>query len=506
MKDITYRLSRRKKWKNYIGVFFSEKRGVFGFGGILLLTGMALTAPILTHFGILPPIYGEESYIGPDYAPPRWVTIFDKNIPPSGNYITNSGFENAQGWIFQSSQPTNINYSFDSEEYFAGSGSIKFTVIDDNPSETINGFSSGYSRIDWEYNPPLNASIVCVMKYSIIGNLTFRSIFPYIRFNSPNISLNPFLTKIDLRPQKEAEWTLYDRDINLILLYSLFQRGMIFDLEIGVEFREYNPTLTGTINVWFDQLELQITRPAFGMLGTNHYGQDIFAQIFWSAQLSLYTAFIGGIISAGIGFIAGLIAGYKGGIIDDIIMRIVDFILIFPTLIILFVFITQYRIPSILIPFLIAFFSWPLTARIIRSKVIVEREKLYVEAAKAAGGNDRYIMFNHILPSLLGLAIVQITTTAVYAVLLEAGLAFLGFRIFNAENVYEKRNTNVILSWGFMCAQTYFEGGIVIGAWWAIIPPGLCLALLTTSIMFVGNAIDKISNSPKFREGYNHKT
>ena len=506
MVNYTYRLSRGKRYREFIKAYTKEKRGMFGLFGILLLTFMALSAPILTQLGILNPIYGQESYIGPDYAPPTWVGLFDKNIPPSGNYITNSGFEDTEGWIFNSSDPLVLNFSFDSEEYYTGSSSIKFTVTDNSSTESINGKISGSNKIDWTYNPPLNASVACKMKYNITGNLSFRSFSPYIKFNCPDVNINPFLTKIDLRPEEEAEWTVYDRALNLLLLYSFFQKDTHFDIEVGVEFLEYNPSLTGSINIWFDQIELRVTRPVFGILGTNHYGQDIFAQLFWSAQLSLYVALVGGITSAGIGLLVGLIAGYRGGKIDEIVMRVVDFILVYPTLIILFVLIAQYRIPSILIPFLIAFFSWPLTARIIRSKVLVEREKLYVEAAKAAGGSDRYIMFKHILSSLFGLVIVQITTTAVSAVLLEAGLAFLGYQIFNAENVYERRNTNVILSWGLMCAQTYFEGGIVIGAWWAVISPGICLALLTTSILFVGNALDKVLNPPKFREGYNHKT
>ncbi|MHA2204026.1 MAG: ABC transporter permease, partial [Candidatus Hodarchaeales archaeon] len=152
--------------------------------------------------------------------------------------------------------------------------------------------------------------------------------------------------------------------------------------------------------------------------------------------------------------------------------------------------------------FLIALFSWPVTARVIRSKVLAEREQLYIESAKASGASDWYIMFHYILPNILGLIFVQFTTTAANAINIETGLSYLDYPIQYGNESIERREKKLgsWYSWGYMLAEAFYEGGISVGAWWAIIPPGICLVLMGASFMFIGNALDQVFNPLKFHD------
>lgn len=134
----------------------------------------------------------------------------------------------------------------------------------------------------------------------------------------------------------------------------------------------------------------------------------------------------------------------------------------------------------------IALFAWPGPARVIRSQVLVEREKAYVEAAKAAGAGDLYLIFRHVFPNVLTLVFVQVATGVSGAILSEAGLSFLGLTPQN------------LVSWGRMLSNAYNEAAMAIGAWWYVVPPGLFIALLSMGFVFVGYAVDKALN-PRLR-------
>jgi peptide/nickel transport system permease protein len=180
-------------------------------------------------------------------------------------------------------------------------------------------------------------------------------------------------------------------------------------------------------------------------------------------------------------------SGYFGGVIDELLMRIVDFFLIMPSLPIMMVLSAIFS-PSLEVTIMIiSIFAWPGPSRIIRSQVLVEKEKPYVEAARAAGAGDVYLIFRHVLPNVLTLVFVQLATGVSGAILSESGLSFLGL------------TPQDLVSWGRMLQAAYSTGAMVLGAWWFVIPPGLGIALLSMGFVFMGYAIDKAMN-PRLRK------
>jgi peptide/nickel transport system permease protein len=342
------------------------------------------------------------------------------------------------------------------------------------------------------------------MKIKMTGNLTLSSFVPYAKLHLPEGAAIPDqATHFSTSPPAHSEWMSYHRFLTFVQLYYVFQPNSTINLEIGVDFRYTNPSSIGTVEIWFDQIELHVTRPTHGLMGSNHQGQDVFVQLCYSIQASFFVAFLAGISSLVMGVIIGIIAGYRGGLFDTITMRITDFYLVYPNLLIIFLLASQFDISLFFIPFIIALFMWPATARVIRSKVMVEREQLYIESAKASGASDWYIMFNYILPNILGLVFVQFTTNAASAINIEAGLSFLDYPLESLSSPDLDRRAKLLtawLSWGFMLAEAHFEGAFHNLAWWVIIPPGICLVLMAASFMFLGNAFDNVFNPLKFQD------
>jgi peptide/nickel transport system permease protein len=134
----------------------------------------------------------------------------------------------------------------------------------------------------------------------------------------------------------------------------------------------------------------------------------------------------------------------------------------------------------------IALIGWTGTARLVRSQVLAERQRAYVEAARAIGASDLYIIFRHVLPNVTPLLFAQITLGVAGSILSEAGLAFLG--LTHPHDV----------SWGRMLMQASQSGAYAEGAWWYVLFPGICIVFLALSFTLVGYAVDEILN-PRLR-------
>jgi peptide/nickel transport system permease protein len=167
-------------------------------------------------------------------------------------------------------------------------------------------------------------------------------------------------------------------------------------------------------------------------------------------------------------------------------MRVTDFFLVIPGLplmIVLAAILTPHWWNIVLV---IALVGWTGTARLVRSQVLAERQKAYVEAARAIGASDLYIIFRHILPNVTPLLFAQISLGVAGSILTEAGLSFLG--LTHPSDV----------SWGRMLMQASGSGAYSEGAWWYVFFPGVCIVLLALSFTLVGYAVDEILN-PRLR-------
>mgnify|MGYP000633814789 CR=1 FL=1 len=161
--------------------------------------------------------------------------------------------------------------------------------------------------------------------------------------------------------------------------------------------------------------------------GTDNIGRSVFHFVVWGTRNELLIGLVATLIAMTIGTLVGAFAGYYGGIIDMILMRITDAVAVIPIFFLLIIGVSMFQTKSLwLIASIIGIVTWPYFARIVRSEFVSLKERTYVLAAKSIGASDFRIIFRHILPNAAGSIIVTATIYVAYAILLEAGLSFLG--------------------------------------------------------------------------------
>ncbi len=209
--------------------------------------------------------------------------------------------------------------------------------------------------------------------------------------------------------------------------------------------------------------------------GTDEAGRDIMSRVIWGTRISL-TAAAGVLgIALSIGVVLGAVSGYGGGYLDQIIMRLTDLFLAFPGLI-LAIAVTAALGPSLWNAVIaISLVWWPTYARLVRGQVLFVKENAYVEAARALGLSETGVLFRHVLPQCWGIIVVRLTLDVGYAILLTAGLSFLGLG--------GKPPTP---EWGSMIANSsaYF-----LTYWWTAMFPGLAMFITVLVFSLFGDAL-----------------
>jgi peptide/nickel transport system permease protein len=222
------------------------------------------------------------------------------------------------------------------------------------------------------------------------------------------------------------------------------------------------------------------------LLGTTASGYDIFSQLVFGTRAALLVGLLAAIFTAGIGTLVGLIAGYYGGIIDDALMRLVDFMYglpLLPTVIVL-VALTGPSLWNIILAVIIL--QWRATARVIRSQALSLRERPFVKAAQVAGASDWHIISRHLAPNVLPMSFLYGSFAIAWAILTEAGVSFIGLGDPNT------------VSWGTMLQGARAYSALSFGAWWWFVPPGVCIGLLVISGFLIGRGYEEITN-PKLQ-------
>ncbi len=219
-------------------------------------------------------------------------------------------------------------------------------------------------------------------------------------------------------------------------------------------------------------------------LGADQGGRDILGQLIIGARNSISIAIAVTLLTGAVGLIIGLTTGYFGGWIDNLFMRIIDFFITIPSLMIIIVFVTivpKYNIPIFVL--ILSVFIWPGTARLIRSKALSESRRDYVNASKTMGTSDATIIFGKMMPNLSSIIIVDLTLAFAGNVGIETGLSYLGFGLPPSTP-----------SLGTLVS--YANNPLVLqDKWWVWLPASLLILLLMLGINYVGQAIRRSADA-----------
>ncbi len=224
-------------------------------------------------------------------------------------------------------------------------------------------------------------------------------------------------------------------------------------------------------------------------LGTTRLGHDVFTRLIHGARVSLAVGFGAGLLITVVGTILGILAGYKGGWVDEVINFFTNMVLVVPNLPLLLVlaaFIGQAS--PLVIAIILGCTSWAWGVRVTRAETLSIRQRDYVKSAEMLGEPSWRIMVFEIFPNLISIVGINFIGSVIFAVIAEATLGFLGLGDPNS------------VSWGIMLFNAQNASALSVGAWWDLLSPCFALALLGLSLALLNFAIDEVAN-PRLRTG-----
>ena len=222
-------------------------------------------------------------------------------------------------------------------------------------------------------------------------------------------------------------------------------------------------------------------------LGTTINGNDILSQVIWGARASLFVGFVCATLISLIQLVMGVFAGYVGGLFDTVASAITNVFLVLPALPLLIILAAYLQGGSVFVLIaVIVVTGWAWGAKVLRAQAITLRERPFVQASRISGESRWHIVLTHIVPNMLGIIVSNFFGAALFAVLAEAGLEFIGLGNIND------------VTWGTMLYWAQEGNAILLGEWVWLLVPGLCLALVGTSLGLLNFAVDEIAN-PRLR-------
>jgi peptide/nickel transport system permease protein len=220
-----------------------------------------------------------------------------------------------------------------------------------------------------------------------------------------------------------------------------------------------------------------------GLFGTDNLGRDVWSEVAYGGRVSLTVGICASLLQTVIGIVVGGIAGYRGGVVDLILMRVAEFFQVIPQffLALVLVAIVGRGIDKVIL--VLGVVAWPLTARVVRAQFIALRASEFVEAARAIGAGNWYIGARVMLPNALPAVIVTATQGIAHAILLEAGISFFGL------------GDPALVSWGQMLnnAQPFLGQ-----SWWISVFPGAAILISVLGFSLLGDGLNDVLN-PRFR-------
>jgi peptide/nickel transport system permease protein len=240
---------------------------------------------------------------------------------------------------------------------------------------------------------------------------------------------------------------------------------------------------------------LQVTKATGGVLapptggywlGTDENGRSIVTLLIWGSRISLFVGLFATVISMVIGTLVGLMSGFFEGWPAAILFRITEWFLVIPFLPLALVLATVLGPSLLTISMVIGLTSWPATAMLIRAQTLSVKERPYLERARVLGAGRWRQMTRHVLPNVTPMIFANTTLTVAIAILAETTLSFLGL------------GDPTRISWGSMLEGAFNVGAMTTGAWWYIVPPGVCVVVVVLAFTLVGQALEQVFN-PRLR-------
>ncbi len=481
-----------RKIKSFWIDFGRNKIGLVGIVIVLAFVSTAVLAPWLTPFH---PI--NDQNLATDMAKPAWVRIFSQNrdLP-----ITTE-----ETIIWDATPPDSIDFLVSPDEEWGEVSKVKYVGGGESADVYLNwGFS-------YSYRPP--KAFKCEFRWmsSNVNDMGYSlELFLVRKGDNTNFTLwdssvkstnwerrtpLPLITNPTLPEGWPKLVQVHSKNVNVyvdrlefeevenLAEIALSENGEYeFRMHIRLEPKSEN----ATCEIDLMRGNFQILGTVFGVLGVDKFGADIFSQMVYGSRISLSIGLLAAVLVTTIGITVGVTAGYFGGVVDEFLMRLVDVLLSLPWLPLLIALVALFGKNVYYIVLLIVFFGWTGLARTIRSQVLSLREMAFIEAARASGASRPYIIFRHIVPNILPIAFAALVTAIPWAILLEAGLSFLGF------------GDPRLPSWGRMLNYAFYWGAFKRLAWWWILPPGLAIMALCLGFVFIGHAIDEMVN-PRLR-------
>jgi peptide/nickel transport system permease protein len=224
-------------------------------------------------------------------------------------------------------------------------------------------------------------------------------------------------------------------------------------------------------------------------LGLDDAGVDMVTLLMVGARVSLVVGFSAAAIAMAIGTLIGLLAGYYGGKTDTGLMRMTDYFLVIPDVPLMIVIAAIWGQNLLYIILIIGLLLWTWTARVIRAQVKSTRERVYVRRSIALGAGIRHTIVAHVLPQVAPLIVANAVLMIAIAIFDETALAYLGL------------GDPTAISWGKLIENASKSAAVSAGAWWAIVPPGVCVALVILACTMMGQALEDALN-PRLRTSY----
>ncbi|MEM2142218.1 MAG: ABC transporter permease [Candidatus Thorarchaeota archaeon] len=344
-------------------------------------------------------------------------------------------------------------------------------TVTSNPYQTISGFSMSYDMVRTEYPPVLSVSFN--LKSGADAGLTTFALY--------NVSQEVYGALSD---SERLNYRMLENSSTGRLRLSIQLSNQPMQYTWVITYSAPNKTTTWTTSEYII-LYYNHWRPIHYWGTDDELGGDVFSRVLWAGITDLRISVTVVLVATTIGAIIGAVSGFYGGKIDELVMRVTDIFFAFPGLILAMAIVMVLKVRSfdnIALALMVTW--WPVYARLVRGQVLVEREKLYVEAARSVGASDSRILLVHILPNTFQPLIVQATMDTGGVLLTAAGLAFIGFG-----------PPAGFAEWGLMIA-----GGqsLMYTHPWIAFFPGMFILLTALSLNLIGDGIRDIFD-PKLR-------